>query len=400
MWLYIIILSAVILFFIVRKKSKSRKVYSAIGFIISLIFIFRFACDNISCISNVFFGDINSKCEIICNQCNSFETNNISILQFKENENLCNFCNRCKADWNIRAAFDSSGIVFLGIILSMFFLYAKNYSIKEFLRGLDSINLFGVLSFKVSQIEKTVDDLSDEMQLELLEKDVQKKATKVNNSIHKNSRTPFDTLHLFIDKIETEYTKLDNIIKQKENIISLQKQKQFEKLTNTIQKLFDFVKKDWANKYINRIIIVAKKILILLYSLLDYLQSSPPATKAKYLIDSLGVDVVGDRYSKIINAGSKIPIEKSENYRTIKDNQTSIRSEIFFGSNPIASKNKSIGVIEISGLPKLPKGKAKITVLFKIDKFGLLIAKQICDETNNIVQKEFDVSEYLETEDE
>lgn len=399
MWSFFMPFSIIILLLIIKGKSKSRKIYAIISFIIGGIFIFRFACDNISCVSNIFFWDLNSKCENICNQCNSFAEENISIIEYNENEDVCNNCKKCNADWNIRAAFDPSSIIFLGMIFSMFFLYKKNYPVKELLKGLSTINLFG-LSFKVSEIEKTVDSLSNEMQSELSNENIQMKAAEINTTIHKKAGTPFSTLHLFIEKLELEYNKLDNIFKQKENVISQKKQEQFERLAKAIQNLFDFVKNDWTNKYINRVIMVAKKILILLYNLLDYFHSPPPSNKAKYLRDNIGVDIVKNKYSVIINKGSTIPVEKSGIYHTTKNNQTSIKSKILFGHNSVASKNKLIGNIEISGIPPLPAKKGKITILFKIDKFGLLIAKQICHNTGKIVQEEFNINEYLAIEKE
>lgn len=404
MWFFVIPILTVTLVFVLliflalSKKSKSRKIYATIVLLSTYIFFFRFACDNISCITNVFLGDINSQCQQICKQCNSVAEGDISIYYYKENENKCQACSMCRPDWNVRAAFDPAGLVYLGIILAMVFLYRKNYSLKAFLEGLDTINLFGVLSFKVSQIEKVVGELSDDMGTEPIDQDTQEKISEITESIHRNSRTAFDTLHLFIDKIEQEYRKIKDVLEKTESVINFRKQQQFKKLTKAIQGLLGLVKQDWANKYINITVRLAKKILIFLYRFKDYLKSSPPTTNPRYLNYDMGVSTVGDVHSKILKKGSKVPAGNFITLYTVQENQPSIKSTILFGSSSTASESEKIGVMEITGLPKLPAKEATITVHFKIDRDGMLIAKQICNTTKNVVQVEFDVNRLLGTE--
>jgi hypothetical protein len=380
-----------ILFFLVKKESVDRKTYAVIGIVITLIFLLRFACDNITCISNNFL--YNSTCNNICIECDSIKTDNFSIEQFKKTEKKCLGCIKCNADWNIRAAFDPAGLSLLGLLLTMIFLYKKDYSIETFVKGIETINLFGVLAFKISETEKKVTSLTNEMQSELVQ--LQKETLSNSRSIYQDSGTPFNLLHSFIEKIERKYDKLDNIFKQEEEVISLQKQDQFKRITTIVKELLLFIKQDKRNKYINEVLLLSKKILAILNSILDYIQYSSTLNNSKYLKESLGINIVDDRYSEIISKGSKIPIEKSDTYHTIADYQLSIESHILVGDDPIASNNREIGRLNITEIPKLPKGEAKITVLFKVDKFGLLIAKQICYETNHTEQDEFDINDFL-----
>lgn len=396
MWFVALLIPAVIIFLFMRGKSIDRKIYVIIVFLISSIFVFRFACSNMQCISNVFLGGMFVECSSVCAECDSLIIDDYSmVVEYMEYEKFCSYCNRCIPDWNIRTASDPAGIVFLGIIIVMIFFCVKDYPIKGLWEGLDAINLFGVLSFKVSQIEKSIEVLSNEMEKELVDSRIQDRISKINVSIHKKLNTPPEVLHSFMEQIDLEYTKVDGIFKEKNSLTSSKKKEQLKKLSEVIENFYLFAKNDIAYKYVNRLIFIAKKILLIISTLLDYYQPLSFSKKKRYLIDNLGVDMIDDEYSIIINKGVEIPIQKTQIYHTMRDNQTSIVSEILIGSNKIASENKIIGEIKIEYLPKLPATEATITILFKIDKLGMLIVKQICNETDQIVQEEFDINEYL-----
>lgn len=395
MWLivsYILILATIIYFS--WNESKSRIIYLVIGICVVLIFVSRFACDNITCTTNVFLGDIISGCRSVCQECEDFKESISTIT----NQSLCKECQKCKADWNIRAAFDTSGMAWIGVLLSIIFLYKKNYPLKALMRGIETITLFGVLSLKLSQIEKNVQNLTDEIQSELIDEHIQKKVAIEYEAIHNKSNTPFDTLHLLIDKIESEYLRLNNFFKKAESVISLQKQNQFDRLSKIVQDLLSFAKDNWTSKFINKAIILSKRILLLIFGLSDYLKTSSSYSNKKILTNSMGVDIVDDKYRVIIPKGSIVPVEKSGIFYTTENEQKEILSKVLIGENPIASRNIELGKVNITGIPRLPAGEAKITILFKIDKNSILIVKQICYETGKIVQAEFDVNKYLVVE--
>jgi hypothetical protein len=94
--------------------------------------------------------------------------------------------------------------------------------------------------------------------------------------------------------------------------------------------------------------------------------------KARITTFSLGIksriENVDNLLSVIIEKGLEIPCERSSEYYTVMNNQTEMTIITFYGEEKIATNNTRLGSIEIKDLPPLPKGEAKVTVTFKIDK--------------------------------
>jgi molecular chaperone DnaK len=87
---------------------------------------------------------------------------------------------------------------------------------------------------------------------------------------------------------------------------------------------------------------------------------------------SLGVETKGDRFTKIIEANSTIPIKKTMRFTTISDNQQTVTIHVLQGEREIASKNKSLGYFNLVGIPMAPKGIPQIDVTFEIDANGIV----------------------------
>lgn len=371
MGLIIIFISAVVAFFIFRKKSKSQNIYLSLAFLFVVLFILRFACGKLSCVGNLLLWNI-----------------------YK--------CKECTPDWNIRAALDPAGLIFIGLILSMFFLYKKNYHWKVVLQSISVINVLG-LAIEIKKLDEKIEELLDEeMKLELLDDNVQKKIAETNEHILK-STTPFNTLQLLKERLEFEFNRVEMVFNKQATLVNKKKQKQFEQLKIAKQDFLNLVDRDFTNRYVSKTVSFAQKILSMLFNLLDYVQSSPPKRNAKVLKNSIGVIITNDenkeKFDPILKQGDKIPIENSKIYRTKNNNQTSIESTILFESEYPIKNNKQTRRVVISGLPPKPAKQVEIETLFKIDKNGMLLVKNIHSETKNIVQEEFDINEYLEIED-
>lgn len=87
---------------------------------------------------------------------------------------------------------------------------------------------------------------------------------------------------------------------------------------------------------------------------------------------SLGVETKGDRFTKIIEANSTIPIKKTMRFTTITDNQQTVKIHVLQGEREIASSNKSLGYFNLVGIPMAPKGIPQIDVTFEIDANGIV----------------------------
>jgi molecular chaperone DnaK len=87
---------------------------------------------------------------------------------------------------------------------------------------------------------------------------------------------------------------------------------------------------------------------------------------------SLGVETKGDRFTKIIEANSTIPIKKTMRFTTISDNQQTVTIHVMQGEREVASENKSLGYFNLVGIPMAPKGLPQIDVTFEIDANGIV----------------------------
>ncbi|MCP4217021.1 MAG: molecular chaperone DnaK [bacterium] len=87
---------------------------------------------------------------------------------------------------------------------------------------------------------------------------------------------------------------------------------------------------------------------------------------------SLGVETKGDRFTKIIENNTTIPIKKTMRFTTITDNQQTVTIHVLQGEREVASENKSLGYFNLVGIPMSPKGVPQIDVTFEIDANGIV----------------------------
>ncbi len=97
---------------------------------------------------------------------------------------------------------------------------------------------------------------------------------------------------------------------------------------------------------------------------------------------SLGVETKGDKFTKLIDRNSTIPIKKSMIFTTISDNQQTVKIHVLQGERKIASENKSLGYFNLIGIPLAPKGIPQIEVTFEIDANGIVVVSAIDKQTN------------------
>jgi len=87
---------------------------------------------------------------------------------------------------------------------------------------------------------------------------------------------------------------------------------------------------------------------------------------------SLGIETLGGIFSRIIERNTTIPTSQSQTFSTATDNQTVVEVHILQGERPMAADNKSLGRLELTGIPPAPRGVPQIEVTFEIDANGIL----------------------------
>ena len=87
---------------------------------------------------------------------------------------------------------------------------------------------------------------------------------------------------------------------------------------------------------------------------------------------SLGVGIVGDRFSPIIGRNESLPASRTEFYTTVKDFQTSVTFPIYQGESMVASENLELGSFTMTNIPPAPKETPVLAVTFLYDINGIL----------------------------
>jgi molecular chaperone DnaK len=82
---------------------------------------------------------------------------------------------------------------------------------------------------------------------------------------------------------------------------------------------------------------------------------------------SLGIETQGGLFTKLIERNSTIPTKVSQIFTTVVDNQDTVEIHILQGERDLASENRSLGKIELVGIPPAPKGVPQVEVTFAID---------------------------------
>lgn len=87
---------------------------------------------------------------------------------------------------------------------------------------------------------------------------------------------------------------------------------------------------------------------------------------------SLGIETLGEVFTKIIDRNTTIPTSKSQVFSTAADGQTSVEIHVLQGERTMARDNKTLGKFLLTGIPPAPRGVPQIDVAFEIDVNGIL----------------------------
>jgi molecular chaperone DnaK len=87
---------------------------------------------------------------------------------------------------------------------------------------------------------------------------------------------------------------------------------------------------------------------------------------------SLGVETLGNVFTKLIERNTTIPTKKTEIFSTADDNQPGVEIHVLQGERPMAKDNITLGKFNLTGIPPAPRNVPQIEVTFDIDANGIL----------------------------
>lgn len=87
---------------------------------------------------------------------------------------------------------------------------------------------------------------------------------------------------------------------------------------------------------------------------------------------SLGIETMGAVFTKLIDANTTIPTNKSQVFSTAADNQPAVDIHVLQGERPMAADNKTIGRFQLADIPPAQRGVPQIEVSFDIDANGIM----------------------------
>lgn len=87
---------------------------------------------------------------------------------------------------------------------------------------------------------------------------------------------------------------------------------------------------------------------------------------------AVGIETLGNIFTKLIDANTTIPCKKTQVFTTAADNQPSVDIHVLQGERPMANDNKSLGRFTLEGILPSKRGVPQIEVSFDVDVNGIL----------------------------
>ena len=90
---------------------------------------------------------------------------------------------------------------------------------------------------------------------------------------------------------------------------------------------------------------------------------------------SLGIETMGGLMDVLIPRNSKIPNKVGRQYTTHKDGQSGMKVAVYQGERDMVKDNRKLAEFNLSNIPAMPAGLAKVEVGFLINADGILVVR-------------------------
>jgi len=87
---------------------------------------------------------------------------------------------------------------------------------------------------------------------------------------------------------------------------------------------------------------------------------------------SLGIETMGNVFSKLIDRNSALPITKSQVFTTAAHFQSTVEVHVLQGESEMANRNRTLGKFRLEGIKRARRGVPQIEVTFSIDTNGIV----------------------------
>lgn len=87
---------------------------------------------------------------------------------------------------------------------------------------------------------------------------------------------------------------------------------------------------------------------------------------------TLGIMVAGGYFESLIPQNTTVPVAKTKNFTTIRDNQTAVKILVLQGESEKADENELLGEFILTGLRRAAAGEVDIDVTFDINADGIV----------------------------
>ena len=87
---------------------------------------------------------------------------------------------------------------------------------------------------------------------------------------------------------------------------------------------------------------------------------------------SLGIETIGNVFSKLIDRNAALPRTKSQVVTTAANFQPSVEVHVLQGESEMASRNRTLGKFRLEGIKRARRGVPQIEVTFSIDTNGIV----------------------------